>query len=410
MASSPHVDVRDPNAPSLMSIPLEMRHMIFDYAATKGPDPNKAIRYWFEKKDVSEQVDKIHRDNPNGPRPVMLFRWEDEYELGNESDWEEHSADLGEDEEEDPNTDDEELDDDENIDGEEELDEDEEPDDDEELDDEEELEPPGEPDDEDVDLDHEDGDDYHQAAAPFSIPYAPVPTAVSNLPGNQYGGANLNSHEEEDEEQDDVHDEEDDAERMYIRPHRKWVHIPKLIRINRRAPPLELLLVSKHLGKEAVEWFYDMAVLRINATGSFAHTSMFEEALIQISEATFSPMQNIRKVQVRFVWDSEWIRGTEGVFSEPFEAMLRLRAMHVVSALQTAPNLQEIHIDWYDSIQDGESAVLKLDVLEMFDCLLANIKVEEHYLEPGKKPKRRSILGRRRLEFQAIVDGGMNLM
>lgn len=62
----------------------------------------------------------------------------------------------------------------------------------------------------------------------------------------------------------------------------KWRHIPNFMRLTQCPPPVQLLLVSQQLNNEAKNWFYDVATLRIDATGSFAHTSFFEEAFSQM--------------------------------------------------------------------------------------------------------------------------------
>jgi hypothetical protein len=54
------------------------------------------------------------------------------------------------------------------------------------------------------------------------------------------------------------------------------------MRLTQCPPPVQLLLVSQQLNNEAKNWFYDVATLRIDATGSFAHTSFFEEAFSQM--------------------------------------------------------------------------------------------------------------------------------
>lgn len=191
--------------------------------------------------------------------------------------------------------------------------------------------------------------------------------------------------------------------------HRKWRHIPNFMRITHCPPPLELLLSSKQLNNEAKSWFYDVAMLRIEATGSFAHTSFFEEAFSQITEAAFSPMENIRKVEVTFVWDSTWIRAdTSGAVDAIFPALLRERSDFVFKILKQAPNLREVTIHWHDSAQDDESANLRLDILDRFYGLLTEIMVEEHYIAADARPLKRSTAGKRRAEFQNIVNMGLD--
>jgi hypothetical protein len=49
-----------------------------------------------------------------------------------------------------------------------------------------------------------------------------------------------------------------------------------------------------------------------------------------------------------------------------------------------------------------------LDVLAPFHSLSAAIKIEEHYIAVDAKPLKRSIAGQRRIEFQQIVDQGLD--
>ena len=181
------------------------------------------------------------------------------------------------------------------------------------------------------------------------------------------------------------------------------------MRITHCPPPVELLLTSKQLNTEAKSWFYDVAVLRIDATASFAHTSFFEEAFSQITEAAFSPMEDIRKVEVAFVWDSTWLRSDQADCAGAiFPALLRQRASFVVGILQQAPNLSEVLIHWHDSAEDEESVDLMNDVLIGFLGLQANVKVEPYYIAADAKPYRKSVAGRRRVDFQNIVDNGLD--
>ena len=181
------------------------------------------------------------------------------------------------------------------------------------------------------------------------------------------------------------------------------------MRITHCPPPVELLLTSKQLNTEAKSWFYDVAVLHIDATASFAHTSFFEEAFSQITEAAFLPMEDIRKVEVAFVWDSTWLRSDQADCAGAiFPALLRQRASFVVGILQQAPNLSEVLIHWHDSAEDEESVDLMNDVLIGFLGLQADVKVEPHYIAADAKPYRKSVAGRRRVEFQNIVDNGLD--
>ena len=181
------------------------------------------------------------------------------------------------------------------------------------------------------------------------------------------------------------------------------------MRITHCPPPVELLLASKELNAQAKSWFYDVAVLRINATGSFAHTSFFEEAFSQIADAAFSPMEDIRKVEVTFVWDTTWLRSEQaGCAAAIFPALLRQRAIFVTNILAQAPCLREVTVHWHDSAEDGEAQDIMNDVLAGFLCLGADFKLKTHYIATEAKPYKKSIAGRQRVEFQRIIDDGID--
>jgi hypothetical protein len=58
-------------------------------------------------------------------------------------------------------------------------------------------------------------------------------------------------------------------------------------------------------------------------------------------------MENIRKVDVTFVWDSTWIRAdTTGCVEAVFPALLRQRSSFVYQILSQAPDLREVVIHW----------------------------------------------------------------
>lgn len=181
------------------------------------------------------------------------------------------------------------------------------------------------------------------------------------------------------------------------------------MRIARNPPPVELLLVSKLLNIEAQSWFYDVTVLHIDATGSFAHTSFFEEAFSQITGSAFPPVKNIRRVEVTFVWDTTWLRSEQAdCAAAVFPALLRQRGIFVTSILAQAPNLNEVIVHWHDSAEDDEAVDLMNDILVGFLSLNAAIKVEQHYIAADAEPYRKSVAGRQRVEFQRIVDNGLD--
>jgi hypothetical protein len=351
----------DKTAPMFMDLPLEVRHCIF--AAARDTKPKKLLRYWFEKKEVKESIAQLALQDPNGPTPRV--HWSDDREYGDESDV---------DEEEDEEDEDEEAEDAEEQGSEDEQDEDEA--------------------EQDEDGEEEDALDGAQVNLPAAVAQVPTPasaqptsSAQATTPVDEEEQAEdemeVDTEEVQDEEQEDEaetqdtqadaeqesDDEGDEDEEMaddndsadstaappqqpprpapVVQAHRKWRHIPNFMRLTQCPPPVELLLTSQQLNTEAKNWFYDVAVLRIDATGSFAHTSFFEEAFSQITDSAFSPMENIRKVEVTFVWDSTWVRAdTSGCVGAIFPALLGQRSSFVYQILSQAPDLKEVVIHW----------------------------------------------------------------
>ena len=523
--------------PTLMTIPLEVRHQIFKHVAKRDTKPEKLLRYWFEKKEVKEKIVDLLAKNPDAGTPRVVWegdRFEDEEREESEEDGE---GDSDEEENEDDDEDSEEGDEA----GEEGEDEDE-----------------GD-DTEEQDEEMADNDDVVVPAAAVSTGLATAQasdaadtaslqaitnsqqdlaavsnhTAISTNAGQSVpavapgigaalaqamaqvdaqssttaishntsdalqpqiqnsaedrdvdagmadgdeeadGGAEDSAAQQEDSQMDDEEDEEnsdnedadgDSYEDMedenkdqdtaaapaqpplapVVSSHRKWRHIPKVrvamtiveaalkatswnidklereyfanivchfqfMRITHCPPPVELFLASEQLNTEAKNWFYDVAVLHVDATGSFAHTSFFEEALSQITEAAFSPMEDIRKVEVTFVWDSTWLRSDRADCAAAiFPALLRQRAIFVTGILAQAPHLSEVVIHWHDSAEDEEAVDLMNDVLMGFLGLNATVKVETHYIAADAKPYRNSIAGKQRVEFRRIVNNGLD--
>lgn len=446
----------DKAATLLTSLPLEVRHTIFEYAAVRQTKPKKLLRYWFEKKEAKELVAKHVADNPDDPAPQVVYHQEHEVD----SDVPEPEAEEDEDEggEDSENEDDEGEEGGEQADGQ----------DNGEVEDAEVDQDGGEVDD-NVDAEDseehtmEDDDGAHTTGTgtgtsqqtSTAVQIQPLPLQATNATQTHAPAASSDQHDEagstavqdhadeantatqdgdgdevmadeadeaDEEAVDEGRNEEDHDEEptdataaavpppaVVISPHHKWRHIPHFMRISHCPPPVELLLASKQLNAEAKNWFYDVAILRISATSSFAHTSFFEEAFSQITEAAFSPMENIRKVEVLFVWDTTWLRAEEtGCAEAIFPALLRQRADFVQQILLQAPDLREVTIHWHDSAQDNESANFMLDILAPFHGLNANVQIKEYYIAVDAKPHKNSVAGQRRLEFQRIVDDGLD--
>jgi hypothetical protein len=341
----------------LARIPIEVRHNIFKYTAASDVEPKNLLRYWFEKKEVKELVAQHVASDPNGPAPQVVYNnvYEEDSHVFDQGDEDEHDDSAENDNDDEDGHDDEELNSDDDDDDDEE----------------------GEAD----SNENEDGHAHAQAQGTSQSLISQAPVAVQAPP----------------------------PVGPVICPATKWCYIPLLMRFTHRPPPVELLLTCKQLNYEAKNWFYDVAMLQIHATGSFAHTSFFEEALSQIADAAFSPVENVRKVAVMFVWDTTWLRAeSTGTAAAIFPALLRQRATFVHQILLRAPDLKEVTITWHDSAQDDESANFMLDTLEPFHTLNAQVTIKEHYIAADAKPYEHSIAGKRRTEFQTILDAGLH--
>lgn len=420
-----------------MGVPIEVRHMIFEHAANRDVKPKKVLRYWFEKKEVKELIAAHVANNPGGVAPQPRFDEDHEEESdvepgqeGEDSEDEEGEEEEGENDEEDEDEEEEDEDEEQEDEGEDEEEEqavaDEAGDQEMSDSDTEEVEAntnQGAATEEDDNM----GDTEEQSQATDNGQTVPT-AAVQNAAGE------ADDTMEEDENEEAVGGQDDETEpgnaavdatapptvtaqpaqpappppAPVMRAHRKWRYVPKFLRITQCPPPVNLFLVSRQLNNEVKDWFYKVAVLKIDATASWAHNSFFEEALGQIAETAFSPMENIRKAEITFVWDTTWIRAEpSGYAINVFPFFLEQRADFVLKILQQAPDLDQVTIHWHDSAEDDAAKTTMADIIEKFVLnVRAQIKTEEHYIASDAKPHAKSIAGKRRVEFQDIMDSG----
>jgi hypothetical protein len=139
--------------PTLMTIPLEVRHQIFQHVAKRDTKPEKLLRYWFEKKEVKEKTAELLARNPNAGTPRAVYEG-DRFEAEEREGSEEEEGDSDEEDE------DEEDEDEEDEDEEEDGDEDE--------------------DDEAEEQDEEMADNGDTVAPAAAIPIAPTPAQALN--------------------------------------------------------------------------------------------------------------------------------------------------------------------------------------------------------------------------------------
>ena len=87
--------------------------MIFEHASIRDVKPKKVLRYWFEKKEVKELIEKLAADHPNGPAARVVYNdgyEEEESESEDELDQDNEVNEDEEDEEEEEDQDEEDQD------------------------------------------------------------------------------------------------------------------------------------------------------------------------------------------------------------------------------------------------------------------------------------------------------------
>ncbi|KAF1960549.1 hypothetical protein CC80DRAFT_259196 [Byssothecium circinans] len=400
----------EPARASFMGIPLEIRHMIFAEASVRDNVKTKhVLRHWFERKDVKEQITNMAAADPTAPVPRGVYNpvSDEESEDGVQDEPGEEDEDGDGEEDEDGQGEDDQGENNEDEDNQEEDNEGEE--DDAEMEDNEAegttgavqfLDTTG---DEDMD-----GQDVTAAQTTLdSLASAFVDDEVED----EHAGEAENDEAGEDMAENDENAAPETAPAPaapIVQPHRKWRHVSKFLRITQCPPPVNLFLLNKELNRETKAWFYNVAILKVDATGSFGHYSFYQLALNDLAEAAFSPVENIKKAEITFVWDSTWIRAQakipDSTVAAVYPWMLDERAKFVLQILQQAPELEQVVIHWHDSSDDEEAQFLMNDICARFLELKANVKVESHLVASEVIPHRKSIIGRRRVEFQSLVD------
>lgn len=205
------------------------------------------------------------------------------------------------------------------------------------------------------------------------------------------------------------------------RPRNKYRYVPYLLHLSACPPPANVLQICQRCHEEATGHYYDTNTLHLDVTKSFQHLTFLEETLQEIASAPFSPFESMRKVSLRFVWDSAYINELaksieptdddyERILNmrQHLEICLNLRINNVVDALQSFSQLKELNIRIYDSKSGPEEVVHQTEILEPFVLLCCEkdvvLNISEHRLEDGKRPKRKSILGSFRAELKRIVE------
>ncbi|KAF2805669.1 uncharacterized protein BDZ99DRAFT_466617 [Mytilinidion resinicola] len=186
---------------------------------------------------------------------------------------------------------------------------------------------------------------------------------------------------------------------------RKWRHVPAIISLTACPPTVSMLQSCQQLHDEATDFYYNTVVLRINCTASFGHMAYFEGLMNILAETAFSPAESFRKIELTFVWDSQWLAASPD-YASIFVALLRERARLVAKVLERTPALKDLTILWYDSVQDDESFMLRESVIEEFYPLLDRVemKINDHYpLKEGEEPGEETVLGKMRLQLEDVA-------
>jgi len=68
---------------TLASLPLDVRHIIFDYAGAREIKPKKVLRFWFEKQEAIGQVAELATNDPAGSALNTAYH-DDEHESDND--------------------------------------------------------------------------------------------------------------------------------------------------------------------------------------------------------------------------------------------------------------------------------------------------------------------------------------
>lgn len=97
----------DTEPPTLMTLPLEVRHRVFDYVAQRDTKPEKLLRYWFEKMEVKAKTAELVAADPNVGTPRVVYEGdqfeEEALEVDSEEDGEEDSEEDNDEDEDEEN-------------------------------------------------------------------------------------------------------------------------------------------------------------------------------------------------------------------------------------------------------------------------------------------------------------------
>lgn len=204
------------------------------------------------------------------------------------------------------------------------------------------------------------------------------------------------------------------------RPQRrtKYRHTVKMYNVDRAPPPINLLLVSPQISREAYNYVYNTAGITIDVTRNFAHMTFLEETLASLNFESSTPLNHLKKATVNFVWDTEWIQNNKTkIETDVLTNVLQARADSVKNLLLAMPKITDIKITWHDTEHTDEAVVMYTTIKDMFlpttfggetpysnmEGTEINFSMEETFEEQGTQYTSHSRIGKLRTELEDIA-------
>lgn len=169
----------------------------------------------------------------------------------------------------------------------------------------------------------------------------------------------------------------------------KYRHMIKTITISACPPTVGLLQTSKQIYDEALDHHLRTCVLTIDVMRGFSHYSFFKETLQLFQDHAFSPIEQIRKINLVIAWDSEWISskssGSQPELEDtfPFTYYLGKRIRKTAQMLSKCPSLRRLTVHWFDTERTPESEALMNENLTYFRSLTDKAWFDQKTEESG---------------------------
>jgi hypothetical protein len=207
----------------------------------------------------------------------------------------------------------------------------------------------------------------------------------------------------------------------------KYRHILSTIQLSHCPPPVNLLQSCSQLRDEALNEFLNTCSLDINVSQSFQHHSFFVETMGQLTLHPFSPLKQMRKINLTIVWDSEWLssklNGSPPELDSPFyfEYYFDKRIRKIVKLLRASPKLRTLTINWHDSQRTPESEAFMnerlVTFLDLTDKVWVNpqngvtnnldVSCTQHFGDAGSVYTPDTLIGNLRSVFDSLLANGM---